>query len=62
MGIYSETKFICNIESYKAMLVAKGYCQTYRVDYDETFALVAKVNTVRTLISIAVNYDRKLLQ
>ena len=43
------------VERYKAQLVAKGYSQMYGIDYDETFALVAKMSTVRTLISLAVN-------
>jgi Reverse transcriptase (RNA-dependent DNA polymerase) len=43
------------IECYKSRLVAKGYTQTYRIDYEETFTPVAKMNTVRILLSIAVN-------
>ena len=50
------------VERYKARLVAKGYTQTYGTDYDETFAPVAKINSVRTLISCAVNLDWDIYQ
>lgn len=51
-----------SLERYKARLVAKGFTQTYGVDYSETFAPVAKLNTVRVLLSIAVNLDWPLQQ
>jgi Reverse transcriptase (RNA-dependent DNA polymerase) len=43
------------VERYKARMVAKWYSQTYGIDYDETFAPVAKMSTVRTLVSLAAN-------
>jgi Reverse transcriptase (RNA-dependent DNA polymerase) len=51
-----------NVERFKTRLVAKGYTQTYGVDYEEIFAPVAKMNTVRTLISCAVNFGWDLFQ
>jgi Reverse transcriptase (RNA-dependent DNA polymerase) len=50
------------IDRLKAQLVAKGYTQTYSVDYEDTFSPVAKMNTVRTLISCAVNLGWDLFQ
>jgi Reverse transcriptase (RNA-dependent DNA polymerase) len=50
------------IERYKVWLVAKGYAQTFSIDYNETFAPVAKMNSIRTLMSVATNYDWSLYQ
>ncbi|TYK01386.1 Cysteine-rich RLK (receptor-like protein kinase) 8 [Cucumis melo var. makuwa] len=47
---------------YKARLVAKRFTQTYDVDYSKTFSPVAKLNTVKVLLSIVVNKDWPLYQ
>ena len=44
-----------SIEHLKACLVAKRYTQTYDVDYAETFSHVAKISSVKVLISLIAN-------
>jgi hypothetical protein len=50
-----KTKSNGSIERYKARLVARGFQQTQRLDYDEAFAPVAHMTTVRTLIAVAAS-------
>ena len=45
------------IERYKVRLVAQAYSQIYDIDYGETFARLPKMNTIRILIALAVQFD-----
>ena len=51
-----------SLERYKSRLDAKGYTQSYRIDYTYTFAPVEKLNIIRILISFAVNLNWELHQ
>lgn len=42
-----------SINKYKARLVVKGYAQVFGVDFSETFAPVARLETIRMLLSLA---------
>ncbi|GJW03960.1 ribonuclease H-like domain-containing protein [Tanacetum coccineum] len=50
------------IERYKAMLVAKGFNQRERIDFDETFSHVVKIVTIRCLINLVVQNGWSLFQ
>jgi hypothetical protein len=43
-----------SVNRYKERLVAKGYAQTYGIDYEKTYNLVAKMTTVKTIIAMVV--------
>jgi hypothetical protein len=45
------------VERYKARLVARYFTQVYGIDYEGTFALVTKMNSIKILLSLAANLD-----
>jgi hypothetical protein len=48
------------VNKYKAGLVVKGYALMFGVDFSETFALVARLNTIR--LALAAQKDWTLHQ
>ena len=42
-----------SIEQYTVRLVAKGFTKEYEIDYEETFAPVARISFVRALLTVA---------
>eukprot|EP00253_Pinus_taeda_P012602 PITA_12602 len=51
-----------NIEKFKARFVARGFSQVEGVDYEETFTLVARYTSIRSIISIAAEMGWKIHQ
>jgi len=51
-----------SVYRYKVRLEAKGYTQTYDIDYFETFSPIARMNSIGILFSITVNLSWPLFQ
>ena len=51
-----------SIDKHKARLVAKGYSQKEGIDFEETFAPVAKLDTIRLIIALATKHHWKIHQ
>ena len=51
-----------NIEKYKARFVACGFSQKEGIDYEETFAPVAKYTSIRSVLALAVVMKWKIHQ
>ena len=50
------------MERYKARLVAQGFSQKFGTNYDETFCPVVRMESLRTLIALAIQNGLKLHQ
>ena len=50
------------IIKHKARLVVKGYKQRQGVDYEDVFAPVARLETVRLILSLAAQHQWKIMQ
>ena len=51
-----------SIDKYKARLVAKGYSKKEGLDYENTFAPVEKMNTIRLMIALSTKKNWQLHQ
>ncbi|CAL2255249.1 unnamed protein product [Prunus armeniaca] len=49
-----------SVQKNKARLVAKWYAQKLGLDYNETYAPVARLDTIRTLIALVAQKEWKL--
>jgi hypothetical protein len=44
-----------SIDRYKARLIAKGFKQTYKIDYEDTFIPVVKTATIRIVLALSLS-------
>ena len=51
-----------SVNKYKARLVVKGYSQVFGVDFSETFAPVAHLDTIRMLLALIAQKGWKTYQ
>ena len=56
--VYKEGNVVRN----KARLVVKGYCQQEGIDYEETFAPVARLEAVRIFLAYAASKNFQVYQ
>ena len=49
-----------SINKHKAILVVKGYAQIFGVDLFDTFAPIARLDTIRMLLAIAAQKGWKM--
>jgi hypothetical protein len=62
VGIPQQTRWAWCGARNKARLVAKGYSQFEGLDFDKTYAPVARLESIRILLAYATYLDFKLYQ
>ena len=48
------------MEKHKARILARGFSQVEGIDYDETFALVARYSSIRSILAISAQMGWKI--
>ena len=62
MGYITKYASDGSVERLKARLVSKGFSQVEGIDYNETFAPIAKMNSIRLVLSLAVLHNWEVRQ
>eukprot|EP00253_Pinus_taeda_P022440 PITA_22440 len=62
MGVQEDDNAEGKVEKYKARLVAKGYSQVPGIDFGDIFSPVAKVTSIRLLLSVSAAFDFEVEQ
>jgi hypothetical protein len=50
------------VERYKARLMARGFTQTYRMDYNETFSPITKFTSIRCILALTALENMEIHQ
>lgn len=53
---HHKTKVNGSLDHYKAHWVLRGFSQQQSIDYKETFSLVVKPATIRTILTLALSH------
>jgi hypothetical protein len=62
VGVPQQARRARVVTRNKARLVAKGYAQVTGLDFEETFALVARLESIRILLAYAAHHSFRLFQ
>ena len=58
----SKFKAYGSIDKLKARVVAKGYSQQDGIEFEETYAPIAKLNTIRFLVALGIKHNWRIHQ
>src|SRR5271170_6280829 len=62
MGLQKKHNATNVFEKYKGRIVVKGFAQEAELDFDETFAPVIRIDSVRSLFAICAANDLRIVQ
>lgn len=51
-----------SMQKYKAIIVARGYSQQLVVDFSETFAAVARIETIKIVLALSAQHQLQVFQ
>ena len=51
-----------SVEMYKAIFVARGFSQVEGIDYEETFAIVARYSSIRSILALSTQMGQRIHQ
>ena len=60
MGVEEKVDAAGQVGKYKARLVAKGYSEVKGVKFDYFFSHIAKLTSIRVVMSLAATFDLEI--